>query len=1040
MSDTAVHCPACGHSIPYEAASCASCGASLGTGGDGPTTFARLRVALAHRYSIERHLGHGGMAIVYLARDLKHDRAVALKVLQPELASGLGPERFLREIQVAAHLQHPHILSLLDSGTFEWGPGRPGLYYVMPYAKDESLRERLRREVQFALHDAIQITCEVAGALDYAHRQGVVHRDIKPENILLSDAHALVSDFGIARAVHTSADESLTASGLVVGTPAYMSPEQGTGERAIDARSDIYSLGCVLYEMLVGETPYTGTSAQAIIARRLREPVPHIRTVRENVPERVERVVRKALAKVPADRFATASEMAEALQAPKAARRTSRATTKVQPGPPHGRRKRLWTGIMAGLVVVGLAVGWAVWRSAARPRQTLSPTRVAVLPFSSHGGEASKQLSRAVITLLSTALDGVGELHTVDPVAVLAAPGVSPDAPWDQVRAGRVAGRLGAGRYVVGDIVEGTDGHITISASAYDVTSGRLQGQRATVEGSGPTQVFRLVNELVVQLLGAFDIQETPPRLESISTGSILALNEYLKGENDLSRGDYVEGARAFGRAVEADSLFALAWFRLSYALTFTESSGNAEQPMLRALALRDRLSERDRRLAEAFSAGLEVDPKRADRLYRAFVYEYPDDVEGWFGRADVMLHFGPLYGLGMDSLSQAFERVLFLDPHHSEAQAHLPWAAGLDQRLGLLDSATTRALATDANGYYAPVFRILRAFARRDSAAETQAISTAPTMDDLQRLLVVNMTATLQEPQGTQRLARRLFMEPSRLPEVRAFGHLMAAHLELARGRLRAATVELAAADTLDPASALEDRALLLLPPFLEATDSSARAVRSRLERWNAAATPPSISANPWLVPHDSVRQQIRLYLLGTLGIRLKEAAAAQRYATRLLRFDSASTQGVIGRALGHEILAQGALAEGSKTEALAELDRSGLRGPKARVWERAYSSPFFSQSYGRYLRAGVLSELGRNAEALRWYNSLWMANAFDLIYLAPARLRQAEIHERLGDRVRAAEYYRAFVALWKEADPELQWRVKQAEKRIEELQKKQM
>jgi tetratricopeptide (TPR) repeat protein len=582
--------------------------------------------------------------------------------------------------------------------------------------------------------------------------------------------------------------------------------------------------------------------------------------------------------------------------------------------------------------------------------------------------------------------------------------------------------------------VEGTDGRVTITASAHEAASGRVEGQRVTVEGAEPDAVFRLVNDLAVQLLSAFDVQQAPPRLESISTSSVLALNEYLKGEAALRSGDHEEAAQAFGRAVEADSLFALAWFRQSYAWIFTGSPGKAEQPLRKALALRHRLSERDRRLAEAFGALVDIDPERADRLYRAFVYEYPDDVEGWFGRADVMLHFGPLYGLVMDSLSHAFQRVLFLDPFHSEARAHLPWAAGLDGRVALVDSATTRALRVDSSDYFAPVFRLLRTFARGEPLSSAQ-LAQARAMDDLQRLLTVNMSATLGDPARTQRMALELFTEPSRLPEVQAFGHVMAAHLELGRGRLRPALLELAAADTLDFATGLEGRALLLLHPLLDPPDSMVRRVHLALERWNAPATAPSVSANPWLVPHDSLHPQIRAYLLGALSSRLNNGAAVRRHAAELLRFDTTTTQGVIGRALGHQLLAGEAARTGRNAEALAHLNQSGLRGPQARVWERAYSSPILSQSHGRYLRGDLLDVLGKEAEALRWLKSLWMANAFDLAFLAPAHLEQARIHERSGRRKQALYHYRAFADLWRHAEPELRPRVDSVARIISDL-----
>ncbi|MEA3247189.1 MAG: serine/threonine-protein kinase, partial [Gemmatimonadota bacterium] len=264
----------------------------------------RLSAALAGRYRIERELGAGGMATVYLAHDEKHDRHVALKVLKPELAAVIGAERFLNEIKTTANLQHPHILPLFDSGQVDGT-----VFYVMPFVQGESLRDRLTRERQLPVGDAIRIATEVAGALDYAHRHGVIHRDIKPENILLHDGQALVADFGIALAVsRTDGGSRLTETGMSLGTPHYMSPEQALGERTLDARTDVYALGCVLHEMLAGEPPFGGPTAQAIIARVLgSEPEP-VTALRRTVPEHVADAILTALAKLPADRFASATE------------------------------------------------------------------------------------------------------------------------------------------------------------------------------------------------------------------------------------------------------------------------------------------------------------------------------------------------------------------------------------------------------------------------------------------------------------------------------------------------------------------------------------------------------------------------------------------------------------------------------------------------------------------------------------------------------------------------------------------------------------
>ncbi|HEY8062063.1 MAG TPA: protein kinase, partial [Gemmatimonadales bacterium] len=321
-------------------------------------TFERLRASLADRYTIERELGAGGMATVYLAQDIKHDRKVAVKVLRPELAAVIGAERFLAEIKTTANLQHPHILPLFDSGVAD-----SFLFYAMPFIEGESLRDRLTREKQLPISDAVRIASEVASALDYAHRHGVIHRDIKPENILLHDGSALVADFGIALAVSTAATR-MTETGMSLGTPHYMSPEQAMGEREITARSDVYALGCVTYEMLAGEPPFTGPTAQAIIARVMTEEPRSLTRQRKNVPAEVEDAVHRALEKLPADRFATAAEFGAALggDAPGIPRRTTRARR-----PSAGGRERQgwgrylpWAAIPAA--VLGLLIGLILHR------------------------------------------------------------------------------------------------------------------------------------------------------------------------------------------------------------------------------------------------------------------------------------------------------------------------------------------------------------------------------------------------------------------------------------------------------------------------------------------------------------------------------------------------------------------------------------------------------------------------------------------------------------------------------------------------------
>jgi eukaryotic-like serine/threonine-protein kinase len=358
---------------------------------------AALTDALRDRYRLERELGRGGMATVYLARDLKHDREVAVKVLSPELAEVLGRERFLAEVALTARLDHPHILTLIDSGE-----AAGSLYYVLPYVRGESLRKRLATEQQLSVDEAVRIGCQVAAALDYAHRQGVIHRDIKPENIMLHEGEAMVTDFGVALAVREAAGERLTEAGLSLGTPQYMSPEQAGGGHALTPRSDLFSLGTVIYEMLTGEAPFRGRTSQAVVARLMTERPAPIRTVRDTVPAGVEAAVLKSLAKVPADRFPTGQAFAAAL-------REGMAPAKSRPGSAAGR----W--LVAGAAgAVAAAVGLVLslrflghHDTSATVAGSLGPPLVLVAPFQAEGddtlaGSVARSLPDAIADSLAT--------------------------------------------------------------------------------------------------------------------------------------------------------------------------------------------------------------------------------------------------------------------------------------------------------------------------------------------------------------------------------------------------------------------------------------------------------------------------------------------------------------------------------------------------------------------------------------------------------------------------------------------------------------
>ena len=337
-----------------------------------------LTAALADRYRIDVGpdgqpplLGQGGMATVYLAHDLKHHRKVAVKLIRPNVAAAVGAERFLHEIQVTANLQHPHILGLIDSGVVRVSTAGEGAvtlpYYVMPYVEGESLRQKLSREIQLPVEEALTITKAVASALDYAHRHGVIHRDIKPENILLHEGQALVADFGIALALTAAGGARLTETGVALGTPQYMSPEQGVGDREVGPRSDIFALGCVVYEMLAGEPPFTGPTAQAIIAKTIRDTPQPLRVGRPSVPVSVDLAVGKALEKLPADRFGTAGEFVKALEAG-----TNVVTPTAGPEPAVARASMIGRGVAVAAAFLSVGIGVGMWL---RPRLVPAPPR-----------------------------------------------------------------------------------------------------------------------------------------------------------------------------------------------------------------------------------------------------------------------------------------------------------------------------------------------------------------------------------------------------------------------------------------------------------------------------------------------------------------------------------------------------------------------------------------------------------------------------------------------------------------------------------------
>jgi eukaryotic-like serine/threonine-protein kinase len=507
-----------------------------------------LQTAFADRYAIERELGRGGMATVYLARDLKHERLVALKVLHAELAATVGPSRFLREIRVTSRLQHPHILPVFDSGE---SSGR--LWYTMPFVEGESLRQRLVREKQLPVEEALHVTTDVAEALAYAHTHGVVHRDIKPENILLKGGRAIVADFGIARAVDAAGGERLTETGLALGTPAYMSPEQSTGQREVDGRSDMYSLACVLYEMLAGEPPFTGPTAQVILARHSLDPVPSLRTARRTVPPGMEQAIVRALAKVPADRYSTAAEFADALTSPAITPRPARRRTRVIVG-------GLTAGAAAVAAILGLNVGGLrdrLWGE----NPAIRIRALAVLPLESLSADSTQgYLADGMTDELITDLTQLGALRVVARTSVTRYRGSTKTVP-------EIAGELHVDAVVTGTVQRAGN---RVRVAAQLISAAGDQALWAKSYDGDMHDVLRLQSEIAQAIAEQIRIVLTPQervRLASARKVDPAAYEAYVRGRYFLGKRtepDLRKGIGYFQAAIDADPTYAAAYSGLA--------------------------------------------------------------------------------------------------------------------------------------------------------------------------------------------------------------------------------------------------------------------------------------------------------------------------------------------------------------------------------------------------------------------------------------------------------------------------------------------
>lgn len=659
-----------------------------------------------------------------------------------------------------------------------------------------------------------------------------------------------------------------------------------------------------------------------------------------------------------------------------------------------------------------------------------SGTVVAILPFSVQGSQDLAYLGEGMVNLLATKLDGAGELRAVDPRAVLEVVEAEGLRPGDPRLGGTVARRFGAGLYLVGDLVE-VGGRIQLSADLHAAAAGRREPISEGAVSGGVDDLFGLVDELTAQLLSGLSGGPAArvKRIAAVTTSSLPALKAFLEGESLFRRGQFDAAVEAFQRAVEADSLFALAHYRLSLVAEWNFQDELARTEAERAAGLAARLSDRDRRLMEAFLVRRRGANAEAEGLYRSILGTYPNAMEAWLDLGEVLFHANPLRGRSFTESKEALYRVLEFDPDHATALIHLARIAAFERDLAGLDSLVTRFMALDP----APVRRMeldaLQAFARSDEARIESTMRRLEGAEDLGVALAVWAAGVYaRDLTGAERVAR-LLAAPHRSPEARRLAYAWLAHIRLAAGQWSAAREHLVSLGELSEGMALEYRALLCSLPFVPSDGCEPAELESALERLDPGAIP--VSENPSIVftAHDPLHPLIRFYLLGLTRARIGDAEGAERAAEALLGLELPRTAGSLDDDLARSVRAQGLISDGRDAEALSQLEQARME-----TWYgQTLASPLYSRVFERYVRAELLRKLGRAAEALTWYANLVETSPFELPYLAISHLRRAEIYEEMDENERAAEHYARFVELWSAADPELQPLVEDARAKLE-------
>ncbi|HUF10383.1 MAG TPA: serine/threonine-protein kinase [Rhodothermales bacterium] len=966
-------------------------------------------------YEILEQLGGGGMGVVYTARDTKLGRLVALKFLPPELGRDADANaRFMQEAKAASGLDHPNICTIYEVGEAEDGR----LFIAMAHYAGQTLKYRLS-DGAIEEPEALDIARQIAEGLRAAHKKGIVHRDIKPANIMvLDDGLVKILDFGLAKLPGVL---SLTQAGSTIGTAGYMSPEQIRGEE-VDGRTDLWSLGVVLFQMITGRRPFEGDYEQALTYAILNQEA----EIPGDVTPETGDILRRLLEKDLRNRYASAEELLADLPAPGSS--GSHPAERAGPEPLIGRPLAIGAGLIL-LVALLASVYFNFFRYEAT-ETGLDEMTIAVMPFTIRGQESLHYLGEGIVDLLSVKLDGAGEIRALDPNALLGV--IAKDqlrivTPEDAIQ---LANRLGAARVIVGSATQ-VGAEIQLTASLYGSgAESKVDGSVTAADESDVSAALdRLARQLIAGVLSAPDQSEVP--LAAVTTSSFPALKAYLSGLQLSRSGHWLEATVQLEEAVQIDSSFALAWSALAWAYGWLPDPRETVA-LEHAWANSQGLPWRAKTLIEAANHGHRLgDGEKAINLYRAVLADYPNDANALRGMGEVVYHYNPLLGRPHSEADTYFIRASALAPDNVDFLIHQLNSATDEWDFARTDSLSGRLLELTDRKDIAEYSGHMTGVANRARGDSSWSISGPGSMNThFVRTLSNEAAANFEDLDAAQQVVA-MMVESDRYPsEDRNRAIFMSSVISAGQGRLRETLRRQDEAGPIHTGKSVVARSVYYGLPVYPATEAFIRSIRSDLAAWDTTASPVYDIESQDV--HRGDYRYVKTYLDALLALRLDDLDAVARHKDFLkARADSSS-----GTDLAHSLLrsidAVELLSQGRYSEAIQAVEDARLRIN----WRHAGKSPLFDQFANRFIQAEALRASGRLEEAIRVYRSLTAADhVAGVVLIGPQYLGVADAYEQLGNTEKAIEFYARLVRMWKDCDPELVPVREEAQRNVDRL-----